>query len=375
MKQFLILSALLCVCYGHTQSIHELYDQKKYNKIIKASEKKQEFTAEELYLIGIAYFKEENDEKAIEYYDKAISNGYKDAKVYYFKGVSLLYLKKYEKSIAELESSIQLDPGNDSYVYEKAMAYYYWDKYDKSLDILLNMKRQLTSYSMVYYRIARIYHEQNEFDKALAEYYNSLNHIASDNEYYVKSLKGIGQLQYGHTKDYEKSITAYKKVLEMEKDDYEVYYKLIKGYNAMKRYSQGDSLFEIVKAAYKKGKLPKEDMEIKSIAIAQFEWNGQIAVIHRSLEDPKEVLDITYKVFLLSPEGDKVVRRFLVEKTMQLDKESPNFLLCEKGQKAGSHITYPYGWIEEVITINNLEEVVRKVLDGKMKFVCLITNR
>jgi hypothetical protein len=62
-------------------------------------------------------------------------------------------------------------------------------------------------------------------------------------------------------------------------------------------------------------------MEFRAVSIAQFEWNGQIATVRRSLVDAKEILDITYKVFLLNPKGDKVERRFVVEKTLQIEKE------------------------------------------------------
>ena len=131
---------------------------------------------------------------------------------------------------------------------------------------------------------------------------------------------------------------------------------------------KADSIFDLVKIAFEKGKLPKEDMEIKTIAIAQFEWNGQTTTIRKSLIDPKESLDISYKVFLLNKEGDKVERRFVIEKTIQLEKDGAKHLLCEQDKKTGDHITYPYGWSTDNIPLDDLEKAVKLVLDGKMKY-------
>ena len=161
---------------------------------------------------------------------------------------------------------------------------------------------------------------------------------------------------------------AYLQAIQLDKDNYELYYKLMKSYNAAKEYVKADSIFGLVKIAFEKGKLPKEDMEIKNIVIAQFEWNGQTATIIKSLVDPKESLDISYKVFLLNKEGAKVERRFVVEQTIQLEKNGAKYLLCEQDKNNGDHITYPYGWSTDNIPLDDLEKAVKLVLDGKMKY-------
>ena len=145
-----------------------------------------------------------------------------------------------------------------------------------------------------------------------------------------------------------------------------MYYKLMKSYNAAHEYDKADSIFALVKTAFEEKRLPQEDMEIKTVAIAQFEWNDQVAVIRRSLIDPKETLDISFKVFLLNKAGDKVERRFMVEKTMQIGENGAKHLLCEQDKATGDHITYPYGWSTDTIPIEELEKAVRMVLDGKM---------
>lgn len=212
-----------------------------------------------------------------------------------------------------------------------------------------------------------MYHGKQDFKKALDLYYVALDSIPKRNSYYLTTLQSIGQLEYTYTKDYLKSANAYSQAIQINKGNYELYYKLIKSYNAAKEYAKADSIFNIVKIAFENGELPKEDMELKTIAIAQFEWNGQVATIIKSLIEPKDMLDISYKVFVLNKEGNKVERRFVVEKTIQLEKDGAKHLLCEQDMKTGGHITYPYGWSTDIIPLDDLEKAVKLVLDGKMK--------
>jgi tetratricopeptide (TPR) repeat protein len=203
----------------------------------------------------------------------------------------------------------------------------------------------------------------------LIAYYEAEKNLPENNNNYFTTLVTIGQLEFTFNKDFNKSIIAYEKAIQLDNENYEIYYKLMKSCNAAKEFTKADSLFKIVKEAYKNKKLPKADMEFKAVSIAQFEWDGQFATIIKSLEDAKEILDITYKVFLLNKQGDKVERRFVVEKTIQVEKDGVNFLLCEQDKKTGEHITFPYGWKEDNITTDELEKAVKLVLDGKIKQV------
>ena len=266
----------------------------------------------------------------------------------------------------EIEKSLKLEPTNQEFMNEKGLVFLKQLNYDKALEVFEEAKKLPNTFPEPYYWIARIYHQKKDFKKALTAYYEAEKNLPKENSNYIDALTSIGQLEFTDTKDYQKSAKAYQNAIELDSENYELYYKLLKSYNSAKEFKKADSLFLIVKKAYKKGQLPKEDMGFKAISIAQFEWSGQTAVVRKSLEDAKETLDITYKVFLQNPEGDKVVRRFVVEKTIQIEKDGLNFLLCEQDKKTSGHITYPYGWKEENITVEALEKAVRLVLDGKM---------
>ncbi len=368
MKTLLTLLFVLLISSNvQSQTVSELYNESKYSELIALEPKSDKFTGEEMYMIGFAFFQLENDKKAIECYDKAMKRGYTVAAVYFYKGLSLCFMKEYKDALKELETAIKMEPSNQEYLNQKALVFLYQKKEDEALKIFEQATKLPNTYGEPFYWVAYIYHGKGEYQKALDLYYIAADSVPETNSYLLSSLESIGQLEYTFTFNYSKSAKAYEKAIQYNPSNYEYYYKLMKSLNAAKDYAKADSVFMMVKKSFEDGKLPSEDMEIKTVAIAQFEWNGQSAVIRRSLVDPKDVLDISYKVFLINKEGDAIERRFVVEKTIQLEEGGPKHLLCEQDKKTGSHITYPYGWSTDTIPIDDLEKAVRLVLDGKMQ--------
>lgn len=368
MKTLLTLLFVLLISSNvQSQTVSELYNESKYSELIALEPKSDKFTGEEMYMIGFAFFQLENDKKAIECYDKALKRGYTVAAVYFYKGLSLCFMKEYKDALKELETAIKMEPSNQEYLNQKALVFLYQKKEDEALKIFEQATKLPNTYGEPFYWVAYIYHGKGEYQKALDLYYIAADSVPETNSYLLSSLESIGQLEYTFTFNYSKSAKAYEKAIQYNPSNYEYYYKLMKSLNAAKDYAKADSVFMMVKKSFEDGKLPSEDMEIKTVAIAQFEWNGQSAVIRRSLVDPKDVLDISYKVFLINKEGDAIERRFVVEKTIQLEEGGPKHLLCEQDKKTGSHITYPYGWSTDTIPIDDLEKAVRLVLDGKMQ--------
>lgn len=367
--KYILTLALASLAYfsSFSQTATELYNKKNYDALVRLESDASNLSAKELYMVGYAFFRKENDQKAIEFYDKAIQKGLNDGAIHFYKGLSLRYLKKYNDALVEIDKSLQLEPQNQEFMNEKGMVYYDQSDYDKALQVFEAAKKLPNTFPEPFFWVARIYQEKKEYKKALNAYYEAKKNLPVSNSHYYNTLTAIGVLEYLETKDYQKSARAYEEAIGMKKENYELYYKLMKSYNAAKDYKRADSLFLVVKDAFAKGKLPKDDMEIKSVSIAQFEWKGQIATIRKSLVDAENMLDISYKVFVMNEKGDEIERRFVVEKTVQLEDDGLRYLLCEQDKKTGRHITYPYGWKEDNIPVDELEKSVKLVLNGKMQ--------
>ncbi len=368
MKNLLVFLFTLLTClplYGQTAL--ELYNNKDYQALIKLEVEIDKLSADELYMVGFAFFQLEKDQKAIEFYDKAIAKGLDNSDVHFYKGISLRYLEKFEEALKEIEFSLKKDPTNQEYMNEKGMVYYVQTQYDKALEIFEQAKNLPKTFPEPYYWIAVIYQEKKDFSKALIAYYDAIKNLPIENGYYLTSLISIGQIEYVFTKNYKKSSKAYSEAITLDNKNYDLYNKLLKSFNGEKEYTKADSLFKILKKAFDNGKLSKEFMETKTIGIAQFEWNGQMAAITQSFITPENILDISHQVFLLNKTGDKIERNFQIEKTIQLDKDGAKYLLCEQNKQAGEHITYPYGWATDNIPLDDLQKAITLVLDGKMK--------
>jgi len=359
------LTILLYSCsFGQTST--ELYNSKNYQELVKLEKKADILTPDELYMVGFAFFQLENDAKAIQFYDKAINKGLDSAYVHYQKGLSLRYSKHFEEAITEFNIAIKKQPTNQMFMSEKGFVYYYSGQFDKALLVFLEAQKLPNEIQAPFYMVPHIYQHNMEFDKALKGFYEGLNHISKDNECYISTLTDIGKLEFTVTKDFSKSAKAYLQAINLAPKNYELYPKLIKAYNAEKEYSKADSVFSLMKIAYKNKELSEEEMKYKNIPIDEYDWNGQKVTVYKYLEDPKESLDISYNVYLLTKAGDKIERTFMVEKTIRLP-DGVKHLLCEKDKKSGSHITYPYGWHTDTISLEDIKKAMGLVLDGKMK--------
>lgn len=362
-----LLSTVLC---GQTTA--DLYDSKDFQALTKLENKADTLTAEELYMVGFAFFQLEKDDKAIIFYDKAIAKGFDNGTTHFYKAVSLTYLKKYNEALKEIDISLQKEPNNQEYMNQKGVIYKTEGNEDKALDYFEEATRFPNTYGEPYFWVAYIWHGKQDFEKALKLYKVAVEKIPKTNSYYVTTLQSIGQLEYTYTQNYQKSALAYAEAVALRPKDYKFYPKLIKAYNAAKEYPKADSVFELMKAAYKNNELKDEDIKFKNVAIDEYEWNKQKLTVFKSLEDPTKVLDIMYTVFLLNKAGDKVERKFTVEKTIQI-ADGLKHLLCE--QKADSHFTYPYGWKTDTIPLEDIKKAIGQILDGKLQHNATSSDR
>ena len=360
----LIFNSLLSTAIYGQNTTADLYNSKDYLALSKLEDKESALNAEDLYRVGYAFFQLEKDDKAVEFYDKAIAKGFDNGATHFYKSVSLTYLKKYDAAVKEIDISLQKEPNNQEYMNQKGLIYKSKGEEDKALDYFEEATRFPNTYGEPFFWVAYIHHGKQDFEKALKLYYLATQKVPPQNSYYVTTLQSIGQLEYTYTQNYKKSALAYEAAIALRPKEYKWYPKLIKAYNAAKEYSKAEHVFELLKTAYKNKQLEQEDMKYKNVAIDEYEWNKQKLTVFKSLEDPKKVLDILYTVNLLNKAGDATERIFTVEKTIQTAGGSKH-LLCE--QKTDSHLTYPYGWKTDAISLEDLKKAIALVLDNKMQ--------
>lgn len=323
----LALFFISTVCFA--QKVDKLFNEEKYAELTALEKESSSFTNQELYYLGFAFFRQENDIKAIEYYNKALEKGFDHSVLFFQKGLSELFLEKYDDALADFNTAISKNP----------MAQFYIEK------------------ARVYSKTKDIVNEEKTYAEGL------LKSQKQNDSWYLQLLKNAGNFYYAQVKDFSKSEKIYADGIAKFPESYELYEKRIKALNAGDKFIEADRIFDQLKNLYSKKLLSEDYMKFKNVAVDEFSWNGQWINIYKSFEKPKETLDSLYKVYLIDKTGKKVERKFNIEKTIQIEKTDPEFVICEESQNG--HRTYPVGFKNENFRITELRKEITKILDNK----------
>lgn len=329
MKKFYIFALLSFSSFFFAQKVEKLFNEEKFAELVALEKESATFTGEELYQLGFAFFRQENDDKAIEYYEKALKKGFDNAIVYYHIGLSQMYQKKYDEALKNLNIGLDSHP----------LAEFYFEK-------------------------IRIYSIKEDLVNQEKTFLEALQKSSEKDKWYVKIVLFGGSFYYNQ-KDFAKSEKIYKDaIIELPKE-YEFYGKLIKSLNAQDKFSEANTYFEKMRGFYEKKELPEDEMKFKNLNVDQFTWKNQTVNVHKYFEKPKDMLAPLYVLYLINEKGDKVERRFKIEKTLQIEKTDPEFVICEEIKDG--HSTYPLGFKDDRFTMKELKELMLKILDSKIK--------
>lgn len=327
----ILFSLILCsssLVFG--QKVLKLFQDQNYEEITKLEKEASNLSGEELYYLGYAFFMMENDAKAIEYYDKSLEKKFDNPIVYFQKGYAQMFLKQYDKALANINIAISKAPKSEFYV-EKANIF----KYQKDT--------------------------VNE-DKTYEE---GLKNGDKESEWYLNLSKNAGNFYYVTKKDYKRAQEVYASAITLFPEDYALYEKLMKAFNAEGKFSEANVIFAKMKEFYTQKKLPEDFMKFKNVSIDEFAWNNQFVNVFKYFEKPQQTLESLYTVYLIDKTGDKIERKFNIEKTIQIEKNDPEYLICEETKNG--HSTYHIGFKDDTFTLETLRTMIRKVLDENPK--------
>ncbi|NVO83842.1 tetratricopeptide repeat protein [Hymenobacter terrestris] len=366
MLRILFLCLLLVGTTTQAQSIETLYQQGNHAAIVRNAATAKKLSGAEAYMVGCAYFQIEQDELAVNYFDMALAKGVKTGPVYFKKGLALRFAKRFSEALTAFDEALMIEPKNTEYQAEKGLVYYQAGEYDLALSYFRQLQQQPRASPTTLYMIPHILHLQQHYTLELSGFYAATTLIPPKHPRYLETLADIGKLEYSFTGDYRKAATTYARAIELFPEEFELTSKLLKALNAAGQYKRADSVFVAFQRLYKQNKLPAEITKSGTVAVAEFHWQKQLMTVHRSLDEPLEILAVAYRAYLITPAGDKVERWFTVERTLPLNGGA-TYLLCELGRTSGTHHTYPYGWKPIDLSVAAIFEGISLVLDGKME--------
>ncbi len=349
--------------FAQNSELHLLSEAGNYKEITeKFGQQTETLSGEDLYTLGIAWFQMENDQKAIETYQKAIEKGYNHDYVYMYIALAYIQMQKFNDARKFLRIALSSNPEGQLNNTQMCLAFYY----DKQLDSALFYARYARDLEYEsgepYYMTPHILHVQEKYTEALQEYYKSLQMMPQINSYYFEILKEIGVLEFVVTKDYQKSVDAYTSYCMQLPADYDIKLKLIKSCHALGRQHEADSVFAVIQQAHADGTLEGQYKDKKSAPVHEFDWNNQKVIVYQNFKEPADVIDVKYTFYVLSKERDKYERMLVTEKTFKFSDDGPEHLLCEWAE-SGAHLNYGIGWTQEVFTLANVQATVLQVLN------------
>lgn len=331
MKKFYLLILILTYSTLFSQKVLKLFNEQNFDEIIKLEKDSENLSGEELYYLGYAFFSKENDLKAVEYYDKALAKKFDNAILYFQKGYSQMFLKQYDPALDNINIAISKSPLAEFYV-EKARIY--------------NIKQDLLN-------------EEKTYLEGLQ------NSKLKDDKWYLELIKNAGNFYYAQIKNFPKSEKIYFDGIAAYPDEYILYEKLIKALNAQNKFTEANKIFDQMKGLYFEKKLPEDNMKFKNLAVDEFQWNNQWINVYKSFEKPQKTLESIYKVYLIDKTGEKIERKFNIEKTLQIEKTDAEFVICEESNEG--HTTYPIGFKNDSFTLEDLRIQIKKILEKTKK--------
>ena len=176
-------------------------------------------TAETYFKQGEDYRHNNQYDKAIAAYNKAIEVNPQYAEAYLRRGNVYHYLKEYDKAIKDYNKAmadynkaleIELEDVYASYK-NRGNVYYNLKEYDKAMADYNKVLEIDPQDAHAYLRRGIVYYDLKEYDKAMADY----NKAIEINPQYAMAYNNRG-LVYYNLKEYDKAIKDYNKALEID---------------------------------------------------------------------------------------------------------------------------------------------------------------
>lgn len=189
----------------------------EFENVLKADENNPNI----LNNIGLCYAKLANDDKAEEYYLKALSLNNKMVETY----VNLADLYYKQKRIAEainlLESAVTLMPDNIALKHYLARIYIDDKRYDLAIDQLSEVLDASPKNTDAYWDLGNVYFELGEYDNAVSNYEHVLELVDNNAIIYYQTA-----LAYEANDNIDKAISNHLKAAALNSNFHPAYKKL-----------------------------------------------------------------------------------------------------------------------------------------------------
>lgn len=339
-----------------------LNDAEQYDKIIdQYAGKTKDYSAKELYYIGLAYYMKENDENCLKFMNASIKKDASDPAAHFTKGSTLYYMKKYEESIKSFQEAIALENTNATSYSGLGDSYYKLNKLKEALDAYTLACQQSNVGCRPYAMKALIHSDLNDKETSLKAYYTVKEKCEKGSDSYLNALFNIGLFEY-EKENMEAAERSFLEHIELAPDDFHSYAKMAQVYYFQKEYKKAVPYKEKLYAAYKAGKLSGN---LKNMfCFDQFKWkNKSIQVFERFAEDPSDIY-VKHIFYVIDEKGEIEFKIQTEYSPISVELGGAKYLICKS--MGDSHATYNYGFNDD-FNYDDLKKTVIKILNEEVK--------
>jgi tetratricopeptide (TPR) repeat protein len=372
MKQLmLVLMFTFSFLNLRSQTIEELYKDKKYQKVIDLALKKDSLTSLENYRVGRSYYNLENNDDALKYFDKALEGTCRDtANVHYFKGVVLKDLKEYDKSLISLEKAATMDSTDQYFLTEVGMVYMMKSDFNKAITVLEKAVLVKEENASPYFLLPYSYLLNNDKVKALALFNKYFDNIKKDEYRYSQALTFMSELERDN-KNFKRAVELLQELLKINKENYDAIEDLIVTHNRAGDYKQGDKVFINLRKNYEEKHIDERLLKSKSVLVDKFYFNDTIKVlVVKYFEKPKEFADPIYKSYIVNTVHDSTILVVLTEKT--IGGFGIDHMLC--GWKGSTHLNFGKGFKGDDLKLKEFEDDIVGILNKRLQVAASSTS-
>lgn len=347
-----------------SHSFRELYNQKKYETIIKYKPRKgEDLTAKAHYYIAMSYFMLQQDDNALKYFDIALNQGPVDHDMFFYKGKTLFYKGKYQESIPLFDKAIELFPDEPDFYGGKGESYYALNQKDEALKCFVMATSYPKCKPRIFLMAAELYNEQNDLLNAIAAYQAALPKLEKTSNEYRSTLFNIGLLNQ-QSGNLEEARESFEQLISVNPKDYQGMAKLIQTHYALNQIDQALPYKAKLYEAYHKKQLP-ETMKVM-FCFDQFTWNEKKVMAFEVFDEPDDILFAKHHFYILDPNGN-IEYQIDSESSVGIRMNGPQhkYVLCLV--KGTSHSTYYQYVFNDDYKYNELKAAVLDILNEKTK--------
>ena len=171
------------------------------------------------FAVGYLYMKEDEKEKAISAYDKAIHLVADFVEAYNNRGIMKFQLGQHESAIGDYNEAIRLNPDFAGAYYNRARAKYFLKLYALALADYNQAIRLMPGDAKTYFDRGTVKHHLHQYDAAIIDY-NMAIRLKLD---YAAAYSNRGTTKVMLNR-YESALIDYDKAVRIEPDNAETYY-------------------------------------------------------------------------------------------------------------------------------------------------------